>query len=381
MDAIEPDSRSGCAAPRARRSPASARSRPTSSPSSGSTDSTTVRDVYETLRERRQIAYTTVMTVMNNLVKKHLLTQDKTQHRLRVHAGDPGTRGGADRARQRRRPAAAAARTTSPCRTCSGSTGADPGADRRAARLGAGALRRLSGAWLRRAAACGRRRSPPCRPQPSHRLGRADPEQVQPARRASAAWRTQSPVRKADTSASSTSTRQVPVEDVELAPPARRGRCGCGAAPAARRPRARTIGKRASLRTSAFSSLLQRDLRDLRRPASSPSARSSVAQDAADARVRVLHVVDRVLARLLHGELEVDVEGRVVRARRPCRKRVASTPMASTRSSTVTIVPLRLDMRFCSPPSSRFTNCPMMSSSRSGSCGGSAVNAAFMRGT
>ncbi len=38
---------------------------------------TTVRDVYETLRERRQIAYTTVMTVMNNLVKKGLLTQDK----------------------------------------------------------------------------------------------------------------------------------------------------------------------------------------------------------------------------------------------------------------------------------------------------------------
>jgi predicted transcriptional regulator len=29
---------------------------------------TTVRDVYETLRERRKIAYTTVMTVMNNLV-------------------------------------------------------------------------------------------------------------------------------------------------------------------------------------------------------------------------------------------------------------------------------------------------------------------------
>ncbi len=39
---------------------------------------TTVRDVYETLRERRQIAYTTVMTVMNNLVKKGLLAQDKT---------------------------------------------------------------------------------------------------------------------------------------------------------------------------------------------------------------------------------------------------------------------------------------------------------------
>ena len=41
-------------------------------------DTTTVRVVYETLRERRQIAYTTVMTVMNNLVKKHLLTQDKS---------------------------------------------------------------------------------------------------------------------------------------------------------------------------------------------------------------------------------------------------------------------------------------------------------------
>ena len=38
---------------------------------------TTVRRVYETLRARRQIAYTTVMTVMNNLVKKHLLTQDR----------------------------------------------------------------------------------------------------------------------------------------------------------------------------------------------------------------------------------------------------------------------------------------------------------------
>jgi predicted transcriptional regulator len=39
---------------------------------------TTVRDVYETLRQRRTIAYTTVMTVMNNLVKKHLLDQDKS---------------------------------------------------------------------------------------------------------------------------------------------------------------------------------------------------------------------------------------------------------------------------------------------------------------
>ena len=38
----------------------------------------TVRDVYEALLKRRPIAYTTVMTVMNNLVKKHLLTQDRT---------------------------------------------------------------------------------------------------------------------------------------------------------------------------------------------------------------------------------------------------------------------------------------------------------------
>jgi BlaI family penicillinase repressor len=37
-----------------------------------------VRDVYEVLLQRRPIAYTTVMTVMNNLVKKNLLAQDKT---------------------------------------------------------------------------------------------------------------------------------------------------------------------------------------------------------------------------------------------------------------------------------------------------------------
>ena len=40
-------------------------------------DKTTVRDVYETLRQQRKIAYTTVMTVMNNLVKKNLLAQDR----------------------------------------------------------------------------------------------------------------------------------------------------------------------------------------------------------------------------------------------------------------------------------------------------------------
>lgn len=37
----------------------------------------TVRKVYETLRERKRIAYTTVMSVMNKLAKKSILTQDK----------------------------------------------------------------------------------------------------------------------------------------------------------------------------------------------------------------------------------------------------------------------------------------------------------------
>ncbi len=37
----------------------------------------TVREVYETMREKKSIAYTTIMTVMNNLAEKGLLTQDK----------------------------------------------------------------------------------------------------------------------------------------------------------------------------------------------------------------------------------------------------------------------------------------------------------------
>jgi predicted transcriptional regulator len=53
-------------------------------------DETTVRQVYETLRERRQIAYTTVMTVMNNLVKKHLLLQDKSHIAYLYTAAIPG---------------------------------------------------------------------------------------------------------------------------------------------------------------------------------------------------------------------------------------------------------------------------------------------------
>ncbi len=37
----------------------------------------TVRDVYEELRKNRKIAYTTIMTVMNNLSEKKLLNQDR----------------------------------------------------------------------------------------------------------------------------------------------------------------------------------------------------------------------------------------------------------------------------------------------------------------
>jgi predicted transcriptional regulator len=49
-----------------------------------------VRDVYETLRERRPIAYTTVMTVMNNLVKKNLLSQDRTDIAYHYTPAIPG---------------------------------------------------------------------------------------------------------------------------------------------------------------------------------------------------------------------------------------------------------------------------------------------------
>ncbi len=37
----------------------------------------TVRDVYEAMRKTRKIAYTTIMTVMNNLAEKNILKQDK----------------------------------------------------------------------------------------------------------------------------------------------------------------------------------------------------------------------------------------------------------------------------------------------------------------
>jgi predicted transcriptional regulator len=45
----------------------------------------TVRDVYEALRERRQIAYTTVMTMMNILDKKGFLKRTPGEDRAFVY--------------------------------------------------------------------------------------------------------------------------------------------------------------------------------------------------------------------------------------------------------------------------------------------------------
>lgn len=38
----------------------------------------TVKDVFEVMYERRRLAYTTIMTVMNRLAQKEILSQDKT---------------------------------------------------------------------------------------------------------------------------------------------------------------------------------------------------------------------------------------------------------------------------------------------------------------
>ena len=45
----------------------------------------TVRDVYEALRERRQVAYTTVMTTMNILDQKGFLKRTPGEHRAFVY--------------------------------------------------------------------------------------------------------------------------------------------------------------------------------------------------------------------------------------------------------------------------------------------------------
>ncbi len=58
--------------------------------SEASDQAITVRSVYEKLLKRRQIAYTTVMTVMNNLVKKKLLDQDKRKVAYTYSPAIPG---------------------------------------------------------------------------------------------------------------------------------------------------------------------------------------------------------------------------------------------------------------------------------------------------
>lgn len=52
-----------------------------------SEEGVSVRDVYETFRTRRTLAYTTIMGTMSRLAKKGLLTADKTgqTHIYRVH--------------------------------------------------------------------------------------------------------------------------------------------------------------------------------------------------------------------------------------------------------------------------------------------------------
>ena len=59
-------------------------------------DRVTVRDIYETLRQQRKLAYTTVMTVMSRLADKGLLDKEKQGHTFVYRAAttrDEFTRG------------------------------------------------------------------------------------------------------------------------------------------------------------------------------------------------------------------------------------------------------------------------------------------------
>jgi predicted transcriptional regulator len=49
-----------------------------------------VRNVYDPLRKQRQIAYATVMTVLNNLVEKGLLTVDRSDRTIIYRAAMAG---------------------------------------------------------------------------------------------------------------------------------------------------------------------------------------------------------------------------------------------------------------------------------------------------
>ncbi len=55
-------------------------------------ETATVRDVYETLRTKRQIAYTTVMTMMRILERKGHLRVNRADRAYRVPAGASSSR-------------------------------------------------------------------------------------------------------------------------------------------------------------------------------------------------------------------------------------------------------------------------------------------------
>ena len=55
-------------------------------------ESATVREVYETLRERRPVAYTTVMTTMNTLETKGYLRRTTEGRAFRYHPARPERR-------------------------------------------------------------------------------------------------------------------------------------------------------------------------------------------------------------------------------------------------------------------------------------------------
>ncbi len=52
-------------------------------------ENATVRDVYEALRKRREIAYTTVMTMMNILEEKGFLTKVKVERAFEYRPAQP----------------------------------------------------------------------------------------------------------------------------------------------------------------------------------------------------------------------------------------------------------------------------------------------------
>ncbi|WP_240917661.1 BlaI/MecI/CopY family transcriptional regulator [Phycicoccus sp. HDW14] len=54
----------------------------------GATDGATVREVHEALEKHREIAYTTVMTVLDRLAKKELVTREREGRAWRYYPAD-----------------------------------------------------------------------------------------------------------------------------------------------------------------------------------------------------------------------------------------------------------------------------------------------------